>query len=80
MNFTRRNYLNAAKNRRERRKLTRKLKRLGGPLHRNNNNANVGSNNWPNNYRNRPRRAGLNSPTSNSMRLNNWGNTPKSTE
>ena len=76
MNFTRRNYLNAAKYRRERRKLTRRIKRLGGPLHRRNNNANVRSNNWSNNYRNRPRRAGWNSANRNSMRPNNWGNTP----
>ena len=61
MNFTRRNYINAAKNRRVKRELTRKLKHLGGPLHRpNGNNGSIRENNWSQSRRNEIRTQGLN--------------------
>ena len=76
MNFTRRNYINAAKSRRVKRELTRKLKHLGEPLHRRNNNVYL--TNLPRNSRNATRRVGLNlhNEKRNSMRPNNWGKTP----
>lgn len=78
MNFTRNNYMKAAKRRRTRRRTIRNLARL----HRNNNGS-VNSENWPNNRRNEIRPAGLNLGNRNSirsMRSNNWGSTPKSNE
>ncbi len=80
MNFTRNNYQRAARNRRNRKRLTRKLKRLGEPLHHRSNNNYVNMNNRPNNHKGRTRRIGLNSSERNSMDPNNWGKTPKSNE
>lgn len=79
MSKTLRNYWNNEKRRRR----ASRLRNMARTLHRRNNNANVRSNNWPNNHKNRTRRAGWNSGNRNSMnfmRLNNWGNTPKSNE
>ena len=76
MNFTRNNYQSAAKIRRNRKRLTRKLKRLGKPLHHGPNNNYVNMNNLLTNPKKGIRLTGLHSSERNSMDPNNWGNTP----
>ena len=76
MNFTRNNYQTAARIRRNRKRLTRKLKRLGKTLHHRGNSNYVNMNNLLNNPKKGIRLTGLNSPERNSMDPNNWGKTP----
>lgn len=74
-----RNYWNNEKRRRR----TRKIRRMARPLHRINNNEILNFRNLPPNNRNRTRATGLNLGKRNSIgsiRSNNWGSTPKSTE
>ncbi len=73
MNFTRNNYMRAARRRRIRRRTIRNLARLHP-----NNNGSVNSGNWPKNRRNATRPTGLilRNKNGNSIAPNNWGRTP----
>ena len=71
-----RNYWKNEQNRRR----TRRLRKMAKTLHHPKNNGIVNSGNLPANNRTRTRPASLHFGNRNSMRRNNWGNTPKSNE